>query len=87
MIRAALVAAVCLVLGFQWVELRAARADLDRAEARAAGFEEAARWQAQEARRRENAAALDQEFKEGVGADAPLSDYLRRGAGRVWPQG
>lgn len=31
------------------------------------------------------AARLDRELQEGVGADAPLSDYLRRGAGRVWP--
>ena len=31
------------------------------------------------------AVALDNELSMGVGADAPLSDYLRGAVGRVWP--
>lgn len=66
-------------------ELTAARAELARVEAKAAGLQEAARFHEVEARRREQAAALDMELQQGAGADAPLSDYLRHGAGRVWP--
>lgn len=87
MIRLYIVAGFCLVI---WAlmaraELTATRAELARVEAKAAGLQEAARFHAVEARRREEAAALDMELQQGAGADAPLSDYLRLGAGRVWP--
>lgn len=84
----ALVAAAALVLILRG-QLEAARADLDEARARVAAFEEAARIHARHVASlqaaRDEAAALDRELAEGEGADAPLSDYLRRGAGRVWP--
>lgn len=91
MIRAAGVAiiALALALAVQTWRLSSAQEARDRAELRAQGFEEAARIHARHVQRAEaeriEAAALDRELQEGVGADAPLSDYLRRGAGRVWP--
>ena len=66
-------------------QLSAAREDLEAAEARIAGYEEAARWRAKETQRAAEAAALDETLAKGAGADAPLSDYLRGAAGRVWP--
>ena len=66
-------------------QLSAAREDLEAAEARIAGYEEAARWRVAETKRAAEAAALDETLAKGAGADAPLSDYLRGAAGRVWP--
>lgn len=91
MIRAlALALAVALVA--VWVLVGSNRelsADLAAAEARTAAFEEAARIHGRHVAQLEaasaEAAALDRELQEGEGADAPLSDYLRGGAGRVWP--
>lgn len=93
MIRLAVAAAVlcALVLGIValCLELKETRAELAAAEARAAAFEEAARIHrrhvAQLEASKAEAGALDRELQEGEGANAALSDYLRRGAGRVWP--
>lgn len=81
-------AAFCaLVLGLVILrqQLRDARAELAAAEAQITGFQEAARWRRAETQRVAEAAALDETLAMGVGADAPLSDYLRDAAGRVWP--
>ncbi len=87
MIRAALVlAALALVFaGWTGLQLRGARAELVEARARLAGYAEAERWRARELARVTAETKLDRELQEGVGSDAPLSDYLRHGAGRVWP--
>lgn len=77
-------AAVLLAVGSVW-QLRMVRADLAAAEARLAGYAEAERWRLKEQQRAAGEAALDRELQEGAGADAPLSDYLRGGAGRLWP--
>lgn len=80
----ALVAAAALAFALQ-----EARADLKAAQARVVAFEKAAQIHAGHVARlqaaADDAAALDRELAEGEGADAPLSDYLRRGAGRLWP--
>lgn len=82
---------VAVTVGFAFTlhTLQNTRAELAAAEARAAAFEEAARIHRRhvvqlEAAKAE-AGALDRELQEGEGADAALSDYLVRGAGRVWP--
>jgi hypothetical protein len=87
MTRAALVAAaICAGLaGWLWVRLDAVQADLAAAQAVAAGERTAARFRVALGAQAQDAAALDTELQQGAGADAPLSDYLRRGAGRVWP--
>ncbi|MFO1202999.1 MAG: hypothetical protein U1E58_10235 [Tabrizicola sp.] len=76
-----------LVLGIVVLraELRDTRAALAAAEAKVVGYAEADRWRRADAKRVAEAAALDETLRTGVGADAPLSDYLRTGAGRVWP--
>lgn len=88
-IAAALVVALALGVVVLRLELKAARAELAAAEERVAAFEEAARIHQKNVQRLEAAAAeagaLDRELQEGEGADAALSDYLVRGAGRVWP--
>jgi len=85
---AALLVLVALLAVQTW-RLSEAQAARDLAQARAQSFEEAARVHARHVARlaeaQAEAAALDRELQEGVGADAPLSDYLRGGAGRVWP--
>jgi hypothetical protein len=86
---AAVFGVLVLVVGVLALELKDTRAELVAAEARAAAFEEAARIHRRhvvqlEAAKAE-AGALDRELQEGEGADAALSDYLVRGAGRVWP--
>lgn len=65
--------------------LAAAREELEAANARITGYQEASRWWQAETKRVADAAALDETLAREVGADAPLSDYLRNGAGRVWP--
>jgi hypothetical protein len=85
------VAGAVAALGILWLalELRDTRAELAAAEARAEAYDEAARIHrrhvAQLEAARAEAGALDRELQEGEGADALLSDYLGRGAGRVWP--
>lgn len=66
-------------------QLAAAREELEAAEARITGYQEASRWWQAETKRVADAAALDESLAREAGADAPLSDYLRNGAGRVWP--
>lgn len=69
---------------------RALEAEAGRAaaEMRIAGYEAAAAVHRAHIQRLEritaDAVALDREFQEQEGADAPLDDYLRDGAGRVW---
>lgn len=88
-ILAAVFGVLVLTAGALALELKDTRAELAAAEARAAAFEEAARIHrrhvAQLEAAKAEAGALDRELQEGEGADAPLSDYLVRGAGRVWP--
>lgn len=74
-----------VVLVMQAGQLAAAREELEAAEARIAGYAEADRWRRVEAVRAAESAALDETLRTEAGADAPLSDYLRNGAGRVWP--
>ena len=74
--------------GLVWwtrAQLEAARADLDAARAQLEGVKASARFWQEQAARDADAAALDGEFQQGAGADAALSDYLRRGAGKLWP--
>ncbi|WP_265500396.1 hypothetical protein [Paracoccus beibuensis] len=78
--------------GFGWFQTqRAGRlADqLDAADAQLVEYARVAEIQRQSIKRlqaiAEDSAALDREFQEGEGADAPLSDTLRSGAGRLWP--
>jgi hypothetical protein len=84
----ALILALCLSLATiaaGAAYLRSVEGQLAAARAELAGHKEAARWRAADEARRATVAAVDKELQEGTGADAPLSDYLRRGAGRVWP--
>lgn len=91
MIRYAVAAVIVLAvaLGFQTWRLNGAQADRDAALMIVAAHERAAEALRVEVvrmeRERVEAATLDRELQEGVGADAPLSDYLRHSAGRVWP--
>lgn len=59
------------------------------AEARVAAYAEAAELRrqqdARQARLRAEAQDLDHDLATGEGANAPLSDYLRDAAGRLWP--
>ena len=68
-----------------WQQWRAAAADLAEAQAQLAGHRAAEVFRYGEVARQVEAAALDKDLQQGVGADAALSDYLRDGAGRVWP--
>lgn len=65
-----------------------AEAGLAAAEQRIAGYEAAAAVHRAHIQRLEqitaDAVVLDREFQEQEGADAPLDDYLRNGAGRLW---
>lgn len=95
MTRALLPAALALALalgGWGWWQHQRARAATARAEtveALVAGYAEAARMRARQdaelARQRDDAAALDRDLATGEGADAPLSDYLGRADERLWP--
>lgn len=76
---------LALALVVQGGRLAAAREALELAEARLTGYAEADRWRRADAKRVAEAAALDETLRTEAGADAPLSDYLRAGAGRVWP--
>ena len=87
MIRAGLAVLVLALVvgGWQSWRLSTARADLAQAKAALSGYQEAERWRMAEDRRRAAQSALDLDLQQGAGSDAPLSDYLRGGAGRVWP--
>jgi hypothetical protein len=87
MIRAAGVAIIALAFLAIWQSQRigAARADLSKASAQLEGYRAADRWRVQQQAAQLEAVALDNELSMGVGADAPLSDYLRGAVGRVWP--
>lgn len=95
MTRALLPAAMALALalgGWGWWQHQGAQAATARAkaaEALVAGYAEAARMRAAQdadlARQRDDAAALDRDLAIGEGADAVLSDYLGRAAERLWP--
>lgn len=87
MIRAALVVIVALlvVCSALWLKLSIAERVLVNTQAALAGEREAARFRFRLGEAQASAVALDTELQQGVGADAPLSDYLRHGAGRVWP--
>jgi hypothetical protein len=86
MIRAAGVAIIALVIlaAGLWVQLSTARADLAEASAALAGEREAARFRLRLGAAAQEAVTLDYQLQQGSGADAPLSDYLRGAAGRVW---
>lgn len=83
-----LAACLAVLLVVTVADARAMRGQVKAAEARAAAYAEAAqktaRVVAQLEAAADDAAALDRSLQEGKGADAPLSDYLRAGAGRVW---
>ena len=93
MTRYLLAGAVVLSLGlWGWVQMQRADALAVKLEQREAQLVEQARVseiQRQSIRRlqalAENAAKLDREFQEKDGADDALPDYLRSGAGRLWP--
>ncbi|KAF0172868.1 MAG: hypothetical protein FD162_2145 [Rhodobacteraceae bacterium] len=87
MIRAAWLAIIALAFVVVWQTQRigAARADLSAATAQLEGYRAADRWRVQQQAAQLEAVALDNELSMGVGADAPLSDYLRGAVGRVWP--
>lgn len=87
MLRMAALAVMLALAGFGYWQAKAAqsaRADAAAARAEAEGLREWARVQARELVAARAAAALDTELQQGDGADAPLSDYALRGAGRVW---
>ncbi|MBZ4023744.1 hypothetical protein CKO11_14920 [Rhodobacter sp. TJ_12] len=69
-------------------DLVATRADLAAARAEVSAYAEAVeirrRSDETQARLREEAAALDHQLEQMEGGDAPLSDYLRTAAGRLW---
>ncbi len=78
-----------IVLGaiawLEWRQVQGLKRDLEQAEAQLEGYRVADQFRRKLAEGAAGAAALDQELQQGDGADAPLSDYLRHGAGRVWP--
>lgn len=87
MIRAGLVLLICLGLGLGWQSWRLSglRDELRAQAAALEGYREADRFRVRQRAADQVAAQLDRDLAEGVGADAGLSDYLRDGAGRVWP--
>lgn len=87
MIRAGLVVIIALVVicSALWLKLSIAERVLVKVQVELAGEKEAARFRFRLGEAQASAVALDTELQQGVGADAPLSDYLRHGAGRVWP--
>jgi hypothetical protein len=80
-----LVVGLIAAVAFMQFQLKRARADLQTVQAVAAGYQAADQFRLKQQAAAQEAAAVDLELSQGVGADAPLSDYLRRGAGRVWP--
>lgn len=86
---AGLAIAALLLAGLQTWRLSGWQARATAAEAQVsslqAGIAAAAALQAELAALREDAARLDHDLSTMEGADAPLSDFLRAGAGRVWP--
>lgn len=86
MIRAGLlmICALLVVCSALWLKLSIAERVLVKVQAELAGEKEAARFRFRLGEAQAGAAALDAELQKGSGADAPLSDYLRGAAGRVW---
>lgn len=90
MTRALLIAllALALLAGLQTWRLSGWKTRAATAEAMAAGYARTAELRAESDRRqqalREAATRLDHDLSMGEGADAPLSDYLRDAAGRLW---
>ncbi len=82
---AAFVLGVFGLTAWQWHRLDTLRANLTSARAQIEGYKELDKFRLKQQAAALEAAALDQELSEGVGGDAPLSDYMRRAAGRVWP--
>lgn len=70
---------------WMWHQIDIMQADLTTARAQIEGYKELDKFRLKQQAAAIEAAALDQELSEGVGGDAPLSDYMRRAAGRVWP--
>ncbi len=83
----ALCAALALALAQSW-RLALWRDRAQTAEARVSAYAEAARVRSQHERRHAALAAaaqaLDHELNRMEGGDAPLSDFLRAAAGRLW---
>lgn len=88
LIAGAAVLTLAVFAWWQWDRAAGLAEDLAEAESRIAGYEAAAAVHRAHIQRLERitaeAATLDREFQQGEGADAPLDDYFRRGAGRVW---
>lgn len=83
--------AVVALAGWGWWQhsrAEALAANLMAAQSRIVGYEAAAVVHRAHIQRLEritaDAVTLDREFQQEEGADAPLDDYLRRGAGRLW---
>ena len=87
MIRLCMFAALIMAAALVWsgVQRRALRADLAAVQAQLQGYKELDKFRLKQQAAALQAAALDTELSMGVGADVPLSDYLRGAAGRVWP--
>lgn len=86
--KAAAVALAIAAAAFGWWQYQAlanARADLLAAQGQIAGLQELDKFRRVQLAADAAAAALDTELSMGVGGDAPLSDYMRRSVGRVWP--
>lgn len=79
------IVALAFLVAVLWGQLAAVRADLADASAALAGEREAARFRLRLGAAAQDAVTLDYQLQQGSGADAPLSDYLRGAAGRVWP--
>lgn len=84
----AAVIGLTLLAGLQSWRLSKWQGRAETAEARVSGFEVAARIRAEQDRiqadLRADADQLDHDLSTQEGADAPLSDYLRDAAGRLW---
>lgn len=82
-----LCAALALALGQSW-RLSIWRERAQAAEARVSAYAEAARIRSRHDRQMAGlaaaAAALDDDLDRMEGGDAPLSDFLRAAAGRLW---
>ena len=70
---------------WEFRQVQGLRADLAQARAQVEGYRVSEQFRRRAAEAAADAQTLDLELQQGSGADAPLSDYLRHGAGRVWP--
>lgn len=85
LIVAVAIIATIMLCAWQYHQLETLRTDLATAHAQIEGYKELDKFRLKQQAAAIEAAALDRELSEGVGGDAPLSDYMRRAAGRVWP--